>query len=300
MFQQQAIARYRHAVGSSLAVALLILFSSLAGTGNAGQDDAHGEDVLMGAGAHFAWIVFDALKADLEQKTGREIMLFGKKSMLGVGCNAAIKAAKQNAPGHETFGFVCCPLSDAEVKKEGLKVYPLAKEPILILLRKENPIDNLSSQQVRSLFNGDIVNWKEVGGPDQPVVVVTRLHCKSRPGHWKTILPDAKAFRSERLNVKSAAAMIQRLNDFTWSIGHTGSTWVFQPTDKVKAISIDGIAPTAANLASGDYPFFRQLSAVTNEHPSKDVLTLIEEAQTGPAFREVAKRYELLPLQAIN
>ncbi|MGD8594221.1 MAG: substrate-binding domain-containing protein [Gammaproteobacteria bacterium] len=253
------------------------------------------EDMLMGAGAHFAWIVFDALKKDLEKATGRKIILFGENSMLGVGCNAGIKAAKQNAPHHETFGFVCCPLSDKEVKENHLKVWPLAKEPILILVRDDNPVSDLSEDQVRGIFRGDITNWQEVGGPDKPIVLVTRLHCKDRPGHWKLILPDAKEFRQQRLNVKSAAAMVQRINDFGSAIGHTGSTWKFKPTDRVKPLTINGVAPTAENLANGSYPFYRQLSAVTNQSPSKDVVKLIEEAQYGTGFRKVAAQYNLLP-----
>lgn len=254
------------------------------------------EGALMGAGAHFAWIVFDALKEDLERATGRDTILFGENSMLGVGCNAGIKAAKQNTIGHETFGFVCCPLSDKEIKEKKLIVYPLAKEPVLILTHKSNPVNDLSIEQVRSIFRGETLNWKEVGGSDEPIVLVTRLHCKKRPGHWKTILPNAKQFRQERLNVKSASAMVQRINDFKSAIGHTGSTWKFNESDQVKAITVGGIAPTAANLKSGKYPFFRQMSAVTSLDPSPDVVKLIKEAQTGPAFRRVAEQYQLLPL----
>jgi phosphate transport system substrate-binding protein len=187
-------------------------------------------------------------------------------------------------------------LSEDEVEKNKLLVWPLAKEPILILVHKDNPVDDLSKEQARAIFRGELTNWSEVGGPDKPIVLVTRLHCKKRPGHWKTILPEAKQFRQERLNVKSAAAMVQRVNDFSGAIGHTGSTWKFKSTDEVKAITIDGVAPTAANLMSGAYPFYRQLSAITNREPSKDIVKLIKEAQTGPAFRRVAKEYNLLPL----
>jgi len=265
----------------------------------AAADDSH-ENALMGAGAHFAWIVFDALKEDLERATGRETILFGENSMLGVGCNAGIKAAKQNTIGHDTFGFVCCPLSDEEIEKEQLNVYPLAKEPILILTHKSNPVDNLSVEQVKSIFRGDVLNWKEVGGNDEPIVLVTRLHCKKRPGHWKTILPSDKEFRQERLNVKSASAMVQRINDFKSAIGHTGSTWKFKPDDEVKAIKVGGVAPTAENLKNGTYPFFRQMSAITSRDASPDVIKLIKEAQTGPAFRRVAEQYQLLPLNPMR
>ena len=284
---------YRHFLLGILAAAYAFLPSAPAA---AQQEDS----ALMGAGAHFAWIVFDALKQDLEAKTGRKTILFGENSMLGVGCNAGIKAAKQSGPGHETFGFICCPLSDEEIDKEGLIVYPLAKEPILILVHDDNPVSDLSLEQARAIFRGDILNWQEVGGPDRPIIVVTRLHCKDRPGHWKTILPSDKLFRQERLNVKSAADMIQRINDFSGAIGHTGSTWVFKPDDHVKVLTINGIKPTAAHLADGSYPFFRPLSAVTIRDPSPDVVKLIEEAQTGPAFRRVAKQYELLPLNPMQ
>jgi ABC-type phosphate transport system substrate-binding protein len=277
---------------AGIALSTMMLFNTV----NAAEELPDGEDTLMGAGAHFAWIVFDAIKDDLEKKTGRKTILFGENSMLGVGCNAGIKAAKQGTKSRETFGFVCCPLSDEEVEKEQLIVYPLAKEPILILVRNDNPVDDLSIEQARRIFRGDISNWQDVGGPNQPIVVVTRLHCKKRPGHWKTILPSAKSFRQERLNVKSAAAMVQRVSDFQGSIGHTGATWKFKPEDNIKVLKINGVKPTAANLANGKYPFYRQLSAITNRHPSPDVVKLIKEAQTGPAFRKVAKQYELLPL----
>lgn len=264
------------------------------------SDSIEQDDALMGAGAHFAWILFDAIKADLEAKTGRSTILFGENSMLGVGCNAGIKAAKQGTKSRETFGFVCCPLSAEEIEKDQLIVYPLAKEPILILTHKDNPINNLSSDQVRAIFRGELENWAEAGGADKPIVVVTRLHCKKRPGHWKTILANPKEFRQTRLNVKSAAAMILRMGDFRGAIGHTGATWKFKTTDKTKIITIDGIEPTAENLRNGRYPFYRQLSAITNRNPSPDVVKLINEAQTGKAFRKIAKKYELLPLNVMQ
>jgi ABC-type phosphate transport system substrate-binding protein len=288
----------RHILFGVAAIVLMAFAAPLAMADEHMVDE--NEDVLMGAGAHFAWILFDAIKDDLEKKVGRKTILFGENSMLGVGCNAGIKAAKQGTRSHETFGFVCCPLSEEEIEREQIKVYPLAKEPILILVHDDNPIDDLAIEQIRAIFRGELANWSEVGGPDRPIIVVTRLHCKKRPGHWKTILPDAKEFRQERLNVKSAAAMIQRVSDFRGAIGHTGATWEFKPDDHVKIVSINGIKPTAQNLANGTYPFYRQLSAITNRHPSPDVVKLIKEAQAGPAFRKVAKQYELLPLNPLR
>ena len=271
------------------------LWTSLAGQ-SVWPAEAPVDGVITGAGAHFAWTIFDGVKNDLEKLVGKEIVLYGKNSMLGQGCNAGIKMAKQHTMEHQTFGFLCCPLSQAEQLKEEVIVYPLALEPIVILLNESNHIANLSLEQVRAIFRGEITNWKQVGGKDQAIVVVTRLHCADRPGHWKTILPDEKAFRNERLNVKSDDEVVVRVTDFEGAIGYAGATWLRQPGLKVKPITVDGLPATAANLANKSYPFFSPLSAVTVKSPSPDVLKIIREVQVGAAFRKVAKQYELLPL----
>lgn len=251
--------------------------------------------VITGAGAHFSWVVFDELKPELEERLGRKLKLFGRESMLGAGCNAGIKSAQQYKLGHETFGFVCCPLSDKEITKNNLTVYPLALEPILILVNRDNKIDNLTVEQVRAIFSGKIANWKDVGGSDAPIVVVTRLHCKNRPGHWKKILKSPKEFTSRRLNVQSAADMVSRMNDFKTAIGHTGSVWKFSPDDNVKSVKINGYTPTASNLANGNYPFYRMLSAVTSQEASGDIPRLMQLTRELLLNSDVAAEYSILP-----
>ncbi|MDH5324340.1 MAG: substrate-binding domain-containing protein [Gammaproteobacteria bacterium] len=254
------------------------------------------KNAITGAGAHFSWIVFDELESELEQLTGRKLNLYGQGSMMGVGCNAGIKTALKSTPEQEAFGFTCCPLSDVEMKKKSIQVYPIALEPILAIVNKDNPVQNLSEEQLRNIFNGKISNWKQVGGEDKPIIVVTRLHCKNRPGHWRLILPGEDDFVQKRLNVKSAAAMVEKVDRFSGAIGHIGSAWRFKPSDSVKPLSINGYEPSAANVKSRQYPFFRQLSAVTNSAPSDDVLRMIRYTQTSPTLQDIAKRYSLVPL----
>ena len=252
--------------------------------------------VITGAGAHFSWVIFDALKPALEERAGRPLKLFGKESMLGAGCNAGIKSARQDQSQKQSFGFVCCPLSDKEIETKNLKIFPLALEPILILTHEDNPISNISSQQARDIFSGKINNWQELGGKEQNIVVVTRLHCKKRPGHWKTILPQAKNFRQKRINVKSADDMVKRVSDFPSAIGHTGSAWAFGPKSKVKALTIDTHAPTASNLKNGLYPFYRQLSAITSKEAPDELTSLMSYAQELFANSHISEQYQLLPL----
>jgi len=275
---------------------LLIFIGVSLGSFGVFAESKPADAVIFGAGAHFAWVVFDELKDDLERVSGRKVELHGQNSALGMGCKAGIKIAMQNSADKETFGFVCCPLDKKEVEEKQLLVHPIALEPVLIVVNRDNPVRNLSSEQTRSIFRGKITNWKDVGGNDEAIVVVTRLHCKKRPGHWKTLLPGVEEFREQRLSVSSAAEMEKRVNAFPNAIGHIGSTWDFAEDTRLVSVTIDGVAPTSAGLASGGYPFFRNLSAVTNRTPSADVMKIIKEVQHGESMQMIAKKYELLPL----
>lgn len=275
-----------------LAVPAFVCLAFSAGAKAADPADAK---TITGAGEHFSWVILDELTPDLERKYGRTIKLFGKEAVLGYGCGMGIKKARENRPGHETFGFVCCPLSPEEVKKEGLTVHPLAQEALLILVNKSNPVEDIPIEKVRAIFRGEIVNWKEVGGEDKPIVVVLRPHCPDRPGHWKTIVPTLEQFRKERLDVKSEAEVVQRVSDFAEGIGNIGATWIFGPDQKVKAVKISGLAPTAENLKSGKYPFTQELSIVTHGEISSDLAGIVKDIQTSRAFKDVGKKYELVP-----
>lgn len=250
---------------------------------------------ITGAGEHFSWVILDELAPALERRYDRTIKLFGKESMLGAGCSSGIKKARENRPGHETFGFVCCPLSEQEIRKEGLTVHPLAQEALLILVNKSNPVEDIPIEKVQAIFRGEITNWKAVGGEDRPIVVVLRPHCPDRPGHWKTIVPTLEQFRKDRLDVKSEAEVVQRVSDFTEGIGNIGATWIFSPSEKVKVVKVSGLAATAENLRAGKYPFTQELSIVTHGQLSTELAAIIKDVQTGQEFREVGKKYELVP-----
>lgn len=280
--------------------ALLVLILFITPSPVLAQHTGDESGTITGAGAHFAWVIFDSLKSELEQSSGKKLNLFGKNSNLGMGCNAGIKLASQSSHDHQTFGFVCCPLSQAEIDKKKIKVYPLADEPILILINKNNPINNLSSEQVRAIFRGDIKNWKTVGGLDKAIVVLTRLHCKKRPGHWKTILPSANDFVKKRINVSSAKEMVKLVSQFDSAFGHIGSTWDFGENSNVKAISVNQVKALAKNLKNKSYPFHRRLSAITNLNPTEAVLSTIHQVQHGKSFQKVAERYNLLPFNSLD
>lgn len=252
--------------------------------------------VVTGAGEHFTWMLLDEIRPDLERKFGIELNLIGRESMLGHGCNHGIKKARENRADKPTFGFVCCPLSKEEVEREGLTVHAVALEPLIILVNTTNPVDDIPVEKVRAIFRGEIRNWKEVGGEDRPIVVVLRPHCPQRPGHWKTIVPTVAEFRKDRIEVKAESEVVQGVSDFAEGIGNIGSTWRFEEHHRVKVVTVGGVAPTAANLKTGAYPFYQEQSMLTHGAVSPALAGMIREVQGGPDFHEVLQKYELLPL----
>jgi len=268
----------------------VFLFTPLSGHANS-------DKVFTAAGAHSTWVIMDKIKPALEKMNGQKITLFGKQSMLGVGCNAGIKSTLQSSDKQESFGMVCCPLSDAEVTKKNLIVYPLALEPLMILSHESNPITNLDVKQVKAIFSGEITNWKQVGGENKSIVVVTRLHCKKRPGHWKTILDSADKFTTKRINVQSADEMVKRVGDFKAAFGHAGTAWLRGEDSRTKIIRVNGFLPTRTNLKNGNYPFYRELAVITNKEASEKIKNLMRSAQKE-TFKsaDLFSEHQLLPI----
>ena len=258
-------------------------------------EEQKADNAIVGVGAHFSWIVFQELKKELEEVIGRQLNIHGEGSLLGVGCNVGVQNASKSTPENERFGFVCCPLSKEETAKKKIKEFPIATEPVLIIVNKENKVQDLTIEQVRGIFSGKITNWKEVGGEDQAIVVITRLHCKGRPGHWKTILPSASDFTEKRINVKAATDVEKKVASISSAIGHIGSTLAFEYMDQLRVISVDGVQASGKTLKNKTYPFYRQLSVVTNLNPSEDILKMINYVRTSQSFLKIAKQYRLLP-----
>lgn len=261
---------------------------------------AEDAELLTGAGAHSSWVVFNKLKPALEKSGDYSLKLFGKQSMLGVGCNAGIKSVAQYSSKQETFGFICCKLSEDEVAKKNLEVFPLALEPLMILSHEDNPVSNLTISQIRDIFSGKTTNWKDVGGNDQSIVVVTRLHCKKRPGHWKRILPGPDSFTGKRINVKSADEMVKRVGDFKAAIGHAGTAWLRGDNSKTKIITVDGFMPTVKNLQAGNYPFYRELAAITSKDASDKLKNLMRTAQQEMRTTQLFTEHQLAPHHSLK
>ena len=148
----------------------------------------------------------------------------------------------------------------------------VAMDGLPILVHPGNPVSGLTIDQVRDIYSGKITNWKEVGGPDRKIVVVTR---DTNSGTYETFLELVMTHKSGGKEIKekiaggaeyvgSNGAIRMRIQSTPAAIGYAGLGFV----DKtVKALEIDGVFPTPGSVTSGEYPISRPLFMFTNGYP---------------------------------
>lgn len=163
-------------------------------------------------------------------------------------------------------GF-CCPPATTD-RLPGLRFHTLGISALAIITHTDNPVDGLSSDQVREIFRGNVRRWDALSLPNgrqplqSPIWSVARLHCKVRPGHWRLILDREDQFSPSMNEVGSIPRMIQEVATYQDAIGYE-VLWDIDHYEaveghKVKIIKIDGMSPGEdARVLAGDYPFYR-------------------------------------------
>jgi phosphate transport system substrate-binding protein len=149
---------------------------------------------------------------------------------------------------------------------KGIKPYrvAVALDGIAVFLNKSNPVSALTIAQLKDIYTGKITNWKELGGPDKPIVVISR---ETNSGTYECFTQfvlgkDKMLEKTEYVNSNPQAHA--RVSTTEGAIGYVGLGFV---DEKVKALEMNGVAPTRKTVQSGKYPFSRPLYLFTNGYP---------------------------------
>ena len=186
-----------------------------------------------------------------------------KVTIIPGGCPLGSKGV---ASGKLDVGGLCCRPKEEEITKLGLKAFPLAYDALVIIVNNSNPITNLTMQQVRDIFAGKIKNWKEVGGQDRPIKLITRLHCKDREDNWKQILSTPEQFAKEKKNVAEDQEVLLAVNNDKDAFGFILLSMVNRRYAKV--LNMNGITPSRESLIDQTYPWKMTDYMVTKGEPT--------------------------------
>jgi phosphate transport system substrate-binding protein len=140
----------------------------------------------------------------------------------------------------------------------------VAMDGIAVIANPANPIKGLTTAQITDIYTGKVTNWKDVGGPDTPIMVISR---DTNSGTYEAFAELAISKQKMAANVEyvgSSGAMRQRVQSTQGAIGFVGLGFV----DKtVKALDVNGIEASKETVVSGTYPISRPLFVFTNGYP---------------------------------
>ena len=176
------------------------------------------------------------------------------------GSNSAIKLVLS-----ETIdvGFVSRALTDAE--KQTVTGIPIGFSGTAVIVNSANPVENLSRDQLRRIYTGEIMSWVDLGGTEptiRPYIrepnAATRQNFESFV--WGTgVVP---TYGKSVVQQTEVEAMLAAINSFRGAIGIASAGSRTAADARVKTLKIDGVAPTQENLANGTYKIVRPLSII--------------------------------------
>lgn len=148
-----------------------------------------------------------------------------------------------------------------EEKSAGLKETVLAYDGIAIIVHPDNPVSDLSVEQIAKLYTGEITNWKDVGGNDAEIVLIGREAGSGTRDGFESIT-DTKDACQYRQELTSTGDVINTVSQNPDAIGYASLSAV---GDSVKALTVGGVEATEATVKDGSYVVQRPFVLVTKE-----------------------------------
>jgi phosphate transport system substrate-binding protein len=140
----------------------------------------------------------------------------------------------------------------------------IAMDGVCIVVNPSNPVTELSTAQICDIYMGKISNWKEVGGTDLPIVVISRDTSSGTYETFHELVMKKQEMSSKVEYVNANPQAHARVKTTTGAIGYVGIGFL---DANVKALKVDGIMPSKQTIVSGKYPVARPLFMFTNGYP---------------------------------
>ncbi|MBE6899175.1 MAG: PstS family phosphate ABC transporter substrate-binding protein [Ruminococcaceae bacterium] len=174
-------------------------------------------------------------------------------------------------------------ISDAKAKGTEFVYTPIGYDAFVFFVHKDNPIDNLTTEQVQAIYSGEIRNWKELGGPDEEIAAYQRNEGSGSQSMLIRFMDGKKIMNAPTEMVDDfMSGIVEQVSDYRNKKGSIGFSFRYYlegiiKNPDIKILSIDGVAPTVENIKNGSYPITGPLYAVTWEgNSNKNVEKLLD------------------------
>ncbi|KJS13542.1 MAG: phosphate-binding protein [Peptococcaceae bacterium BRH_c8a] len=246
---------------------LLIVMSLLVTVVGCGGQPAETLTITTAGSTSVQPLSEELAKAFMEKKQNVVI------NVQGGGSSQGIKAAGQ---GVAEIGAASRHLKGTE-KELGLTVYQIAVDGIGVVVNPKNDaVTELTMEQVKKIYAGEITNWKDVGGTDGEIRVVTRESGSGTRGAFEEMLmgEDTKTFDKAITQNSNGGVRTAVANDEA-AIGYVSFGYI---NDEVKAVNIEGVEATVDNVKNGSYKISRPFNYLTKGEPqgaAKDFIDFV-------------------------
>ena len=253
---------------ASIVLVMLALFSSCGGgeeskpqdttdegTGTVGEIILAGEINVVGSTtvqplAERLAEGFEALNPDVRITVG------------GGGSSVGVKSA---GDGSTDIGMASRDIKDSEFQENpDIIVYTIAMDGIAIVVYPGVTVTEMSIEQVRGIFAGQITNWSEVGGEEQVITVVSREEGSGTRAAFEELVMDDDLIGEMAILQPSNGAVRTTVSTTPGSIAFLSFGYL---DDTTVPVMVDGVLPTEENASTGAYPVVRPLNMITNGEP---------------------------------
>ena len=208
-----------------------------------------------------------------------------------VGSGAGIEAVTN---GTTDIGNSSRSLKDEE-KAAGVVENVVAIDGIAVCVDPANEVADLTKEQLTNIYNGTITNWKEVGGVDEPIIVIGREAGSGTRGAFEELvdLKDACKYANE---LDSTGAVIAKVASTPGAIGYASLDAL---DDSVKALSLEGVEATAENIKAGNYFLSRPFVMATKGEISEqnDLVQAWFDYVMGDEGQQIASEVGLITVK---
>ena len=144
----------------------------------------------------------------------------------------------------------------------------VARDGVTFYVNEASPVRALTLEQLKAIYLGDVKNWKEVGGPDAPIVVYSRENSSGTYVFVKDEVLGGEDFASEALTLPGTAAVVNAVAKEKHGIGFGGAAYGKGIRELAVKVGAEEVAPSQENIQSGRYPLSRDLYFYTRGAPS--------------------------------
>ena len=249
----------------------------------------YSEKIVMEGSTTVLPIAQKAAEVYMKKFPDKEIVVRGSGSGVGIAAiidgNCDIANASRSIKDKE--------LELAKKKKRELKGHIIAMDGLAIIVHPSNKIDNITKEELQKIYTGKIKNWKELGGDDRKIVVISRESSSGTYEFFLEYVLDKKRVHPRSVMQSTTQGVVKMVSQTPGAIGYVGYGYI---SDKVKVLKYEGVEPTIESIIKNKYKLARPLYMYTLTNAKKEVLEFINFVKS-PEGQKIVEEAGYIPLK---